>query len=116
MVRDSLHPDQLQSMITAFFKEFRIGKLLRQSNISKQAGVSVVDVFRLLFTLVFHQRSLKHVLEHASMNEFGKDTVYRFLNSPRHNRRRFLLLLSSAVVRRFRPTHVREASGCVHRR
>jgi len=100
MVRDSQHPDQLQSMVTAFFMEYHIGKLLRQSNITKQAGIPVLEVFRLLFALVFHQRSLKRVLEQLAMNQFGKDTVYRFLNSPRHNWRRFLLLLSSAVVRR----------------
>nr|WP_198592085.1 transposase [Kyrpidia spormannii] len=101
MIRDSQHPDQLQSMVMAFFKEYQVGKLLRKSHITKQAGISVLEVFRLLFTLVFYQRILKSVLEHQLMDKFGKDTVYRFLNSPRHNWRRFLLLLSSAVVHRF---------------
>ncbi|WP_062310644.1 IS4 family transposase [Alicyclobacillus sendaiensis] len=101
MVRDCQHQDQLQSTVTRFLKNFRIGRLLRQSNITKQAGVPVLELFQLLFTLVFHQRSLKRFLEQPTTDPVGKDTVYRFLNSPRHNWRRFLLLLSAEVVRRF---------------
>lgn len=100
MVRESQHKDQLQSMVFAFFKEYKIARLLKQSNITKQAGVAVLDVFRLIFSLVFTQRSLNRWLKQSGGDGFGKDTVYRFLNSPRHNWRRFLLLLSAAVVNR----------------
>lgn len=85
MIRYSQHSDQLQSMVLTFFKEYRISKLLKQSNITKQAGIAVVDVFRLIFSLVFNQRSLNRWLKQSDGNGFGKDTVYRFLNSPRHN-------------------------------
>ena len=100
MVREPQHQDQLQSMIFAFFKEYRIARLLKQSNITKQAGIAVLDVFRAIFSLVFTQRSLNRWLKQSGGDGFGKDTVYRFLNSPRHNWRRFLLLLSAAVVQR----------------
>lgn len=100
MVREPEHQDQLQSMVSVFFKEYRIARLLKQSNITKQAGVSVLDVFRVIFSLVFTQRSLNRWLKQSSGVGFGKDTVYRFLNSPRNNWRRFLLLLSVAVIQR----------------
>ena len=100
MVREPQHQDQLHSMVFAFFKEYRIARLLKQSNITKQAGVSVLDVFRAIFSLVFTHRSLNRWLKQSGGDGFGKDTVYRFLNSPRHNWRRFLLLLSAAVVQR----------------
>jgi hypothetical protein len=100
MVREPQHPDQLQSMVFAFFKEYKVARLLKQSNVTKQAGIGVLDVFRAIFSLVFTQRSLNRWLKQPGGNEFGKDTVYRFLNSPRHNWRRFLLLLSATVVQR----------------
>jgi hypothetical protein len=100
MVREPHYRDQLQSMVFHFFKEYRIARLLKHSNITKQAGVAVLDVFRVIFSLVFTQRSLNRWLNQSGGDGFGKDTVYRFLNSPRHNWRRFLLLLSAAVIQR----------------
>ncbi len=100
MVREPEHQDQLQSMVFGFFKEYSIARLLKQSNITKQAGVAVLDVFRVIFSLVFTQRSLNRWLKQSGGDGFGKDTVYRFLNSPRHNWRRFLLLLSASVIQR----------------
>ena len=44
--------------------------------------------------------TVKDELKQSSSDGFGKDTVYRFLNSPRHNWRRFLLLLSASVIQR----------------
>ncbi len=100
MVREPEHQDQLQSMVFSFLKQYKIAKLLKQSNITKHAGFAVLDVFRVIFSLVFTQRSLNRWLKQPSNSSFGKDTMYRFLNSPRHNWRRFLLLLSTAVVQR----------------
>ena len=98
MIREPQHQDQLQSLISSFFKHYGIARLLKQSNVSKQAGVAVLDVFQAIFSLVFTQRSLNRWLKQAGGKAFRKDTVYRFLNSPRHNWRRFLLLLSAMVV------------------
>lgn len=100
MVRESEQQDQHQSMVLAFFKEYKIAQLLKQSYITKQAGVAVLVVFQAIFSLVFTQRSLNRWLNQSGDDGFGKDTVYRFLNSPRHNWRRFLLLLSAAVIQR----------------
>lgn len=38
-------------------------------------------------------------MESGKSNEFSKDTVYRFLNSPNFNWRKFLLLLSSSIIK-----------------
>ena len=87
-------------MVFAFLREYKIARLLKQSNITKQAGIAVLDVFEVIFSLVFTQRSLNRWLKQSGSNRIGKDTVYRFLNSSRHNWRRFLLLLSGTVVQR----------------
>lgn len=39
-------------------------------------------------------------MEHGSVQiEFAKDTVYRFLNSATYNWRKFLLMLSSSIIK-----------------
>ncbi|WP_206920077.1 IS4 family transposase [Alicyclobacillus acidoterrestris] len=100
MVRESHGHDQLQSMITRFFHEHRIASLLKSSNIKKETGIPVIHIFRFLFQIVFLGRNVSRLLNDAS-TDFEKDTVYRFLNSPRHNWRKFLLSLAVAVVQRF---------------
>jgi DDE superfamily endonuclease len=100
MIREHEHQDQLESMISRFFHEYGITSLLKRANVRKSDGVPVVEVFQFLFQLVFSGRSLSRMLKDPSA-KFQKDTVYRLLHSPRHNWRRFLLLLSSVTVQRF---------------
>ena len=100
MVREPEHQDQLHSMVSRFFREYGIASLLKQANIRKVDGVPVAQVFQFLFQLVFSGRSLSRMLKIPDV-EFQKDTVYRLLHSPRHNWRRFLLLLALTAVRRF---------------
>jgi len=92
-----------ENQIHQFFHNQKIGSLLKRSNISKSKGVSPVSVFRLLFTLVFTGRNLYRALESGGLVGMAKDTVYRFLNSVHANWRRFLLLLSSRVIREMDP-------------
>ena len=55
---------------------------------------------RLIFSLVFTGKNLFQYLQASdAASEIGKDTVYRFLNSTTANWRKFLHLLSSAVIR-----------------
>lgn len=88
-----------ENQIHQFFLNQKIGSLLKRSNISKQKGISPVKIFRLLFTLVFTGKNLFRTLEENPNCGMAKDTVYRFLNSVHTNWRRFLLLLSSRVIR-----------------
>ena len=89
-----------ENEIHQFFRNQKIGRLLKNSNITKEKGISPVSVFRLIFTLVFTGKNLFRTLD-ASDGTCGmaKDTVYRFLNSVHANWRRFLLLLSTQVIR-----------------
>ena len=88
-----------ENQIHQFFQNQKIGDLLKRSNIDKQKGVSPVAVFRVLFTLIFTGKNLFRTIETGGSCGMAKDTVYRFLNSVHTNWRRFLLLLSSRVIR-----------------
>jgi hypothetical protein len=88
-----------ENQIHQFFLNQNIGSLLRRSNIDKEKGISPVTVFRVLVTLVFTGKNLYRTLESGGSCGMAKDTVYRFLNSVHTNWRRFLLLLSSRVIR-----------------
>jgi hypothetical protein len=88
-----------ENQIHQFFHNQRIGSLLKQSNSNKEKGISPVAVFRLLLSLVFTGKNLFRTMEADKNCGMGKDTVYRFLNSVHTNWRRFLLLLSSRVIR-----------------
>jgi hypothetical protein len=88
-----------QNQINSFFDNQRIALLLKQSNMLKKCGIAPVVVMRVIFSLVFTGKNLFRYLQaDASGNEIGKDTVYRFLNSVSTNWRKFLYLLSAAVI------------------
>jgi hypothetical protein len=90
-----------QNQIDSFFVNQRIALLLRQSNILKQCGIAPVAVMRFVFCLAFTGKNLFRYLQTADSHaEIGKDTVYRFLNSVHANWRKFLHLLSAAVIRK----------------
>jgi len=88
-----------ENQIHQFFYKQKIGCLLKRSNSNKEKGISPVAVFRVLFTLAFAGKNLFRTLETSGSCGMSKDTVYRFLNSVHSNWRRFLLLLSSRVIR-----------------
>jgi len=88
-----------ENQIHQFFLNQKIGNLLKRSNSDKEKGVSPVSVFRFLFTLAFTGKNLYRTLETGGNYGMAKDTVYRLLNSVHINWRRFLLLLSSRVIR-----------------
>jgi hypothetical protein len=88
-----------QNQITSFFEYQRIALLLRQSNVVKQCGFAPVVVMRMIFSLVFTGKNLFRYLQaESSEAQIGKDSVYRFLNSPNANWRRFLHLLCATVL------------------
>ena len=88
-----------ENEIHQFFRNQKIGNLLKRSNINKEKGISPVSVFRMLFALVFSGKNLFRTLETPDGTcGMAKDTVYRFLNSVHANWSRFLLLLSSRVA------------------
>jgi hypothetical protein len=86
--------------VQQFFKEHKIGKTLRQSNFTKQKGFACNDLLRFLVMLVFTGKNLfRYLQSDAETAPFKKDSVYRFLNDCHYNWRRFLLLVSSQIIR-----------------
>ena len=84
------------------FKSLQIAKLLRQSSITKSAGISAYEVFQTLILLVFQGKNLYQFLASKKGEQIAsKNTYYRFLNSSTFNWRRFLLLLTAKITTHF---------------
>jgi len=81
-------------------QELKIFKFLHQSNIKKDKGVCASKVFTTIFLLSFMKQTWfeQKAMSSRSDSTFGKDVVYRFLNRPTNNWRKFLLLLSSHAI------------------
>ena len=89
----------VENRIHSFFHNQNLGHLLRQSNIRKEKGICLDTLFQFLLSLAFTGKNLFRLLECPnSPDGFGKDTVYRLLNSVTANWRRFLLLVSTRVI------------------
>ena len=93
---------QIDHGISTFLKKFTIGYLLQKSNFIKLKGASCFAVFNFVFQLVFTGKNLYQYLNSKSSDEipFGKDVIYNFLNSVSYNWRKFLLLLSSRIIKK----------------
>lgn len=90
---------KVSSSIIKFFKTYKISSILKASNAYKSKGISVVELFRYLFTLVFANRTMyMNMLTGKHTENFSKDTVYRFLNSSSVNWMRFTTLLSAKIT------------------
>ena len=98
--QNNYNAKQTESRITSFFQKVMLGSLLRKSNIVKLKGASCLQVFKFIFQLIFSGKNLYQLLQSKSFNApFGKDVVYDFLNSVNYNWRKFLLLLSSKIIK-----------------
>ncbi len=92
--------NQMESRIKHFLKEFQVCRIMMQSNFYKMKGFSCIAVFQFIFTLIFNGKNLFRIINsNCGETPFAKDTVYRFLNFHRSNWRKFLLLLSSSVIK-----------------
>lgn len=98
MVHQNQLSEQAKSRLLAILSILKIGKLLRDSGISKSFGFTSLEVFKLIFSLVFEGRNWFRLLESDRKNLPGKDVVYRFLNHSFFAWREFLLVLSLKIV------------------
>ena len=96
----TLHGKNKPEIVRRFFKEWKIGQLLREARIVKEKGVSVLRIFEFVFLLVFQNTILFRAFEQDVEKKLGfaKDTVYRFLESVSGNWERFLLSLSASII------------------
>ena len=80
-------------------RELKISSLLKSSNIRKQKGGSVFDIFQFLLLLVFQNHNLYHFLNSKKRETaFSKNTYYRFLNESKYNWKKFITLLAVRVT------------------
>jgi hypothetical protein len=90
---------EVESTVSHFFKEFKIGTLLNRANVKKTRGVSPVVLFQFLFTLVFTSKSGNQaILSSKAPEEISVYTVNRFMNAKTFNWRKFLILLSESII------------------
>jgi len=91
---------QIISSILTFVKRFKVVSLLKKSNFYKKKGVSVHDILVYLIQLVYTGKTMNmnYTLD-SNTPEFKNDVIYRFLNNRYINWEKFLLLLSSAVIK-----------------
>ena len=99
--QDQQEAKQLQSRISSFFADFRIGTLLNKSGVRKLRGVSPMTLFSVIFMLPFAGNNFyRGIVTNASL-PFRKNAAYELLKNPRHNWRKFLLTLASQVSNYF---------------
>jgi hypothetical protein len=91
---------KVSSSIKYFFKKYRVSSALKCANAYKSKGISAVLIYQYLFGLVFTNRSMyMNMLMGTHCAGFGKDTVYRFMNSSHINWIRFTTWISSFIIR-----------------
>ena len=94
--------NSVSDFATKFMKRFHVGRLLFRCNAGKVKGISVTDIFRFLFCMMFSDRSVYMQMKTGTYEEkFSKNTIYRFLTNARINWQRFTTLLSSVIICRF---------------
>jgi len=73
----------LEVRFISFFKRFHLNSILRQVNATKAKGVPAPSVVMFLMGLVFTHMNLYTFLGTCKEKvSFGKDVIYRFLNTP----------------------------------
>ena len=99
--QDQQEAKQLQSRISSFFVDFRVGTLLNRSGIKKLRGFSPMTLFSVIFMLPFAGNNFfRGIVANANL-PFRKNAAYELLKNPRHNWRKFLLTLAAQVSKYF---------------
>ena len=102
MIYQNTQNENTQNQFSRAIKELQLGKLLRQSNITKNCGVPAFEVFQFLLLLVFQGKNLFRFLNSKHKDQaVSKNTYYRFLNETSYNWKKFLLLLAVKVTSAF---------------
>jgi len=92
---------EIAGTLKKFFADYKVSDLLKACRAEKQKGHSAFEIFRYLLCLVFCDRSMYMQIVTGRYSEaFGKNTVYRFLNSVKTNWERLTCLLSARIINR----------------
>lgn len=88
--------------VDRLFETLKIRRLLHAANIRKACGISVQQVFRVIFMLALFGKNQYRFLNSKRGQELPrKDVYYNFLNNPQYAWRRFLLMLAYKVTDTF---------------
>lgn len=99
MITNNRLNNQLPKEVKAIFDGLEILKYLRKVGINKGFGYSCAYLFQLVFSLVFEGKNLFRLLQSKKAKDLPeKNAIYRFLNNPQYNWRRFLLVLSTFTI------------------
>ena len=99
MIANNGLDNQLPKALKSTFDELEILKHLRHAGIKKGFGFTCACLFKLIFCLIFEAKNWFQFLQSKKADHLPrKDAVYRFLNHPKYNWRRFLLSLSAATI------------------
>ncbi len=97
--QDTTTENSFQFTVDTFFKKFKVGSILKNCNAYKVKGIPCTQVFKFLLMLVFTGKNLFMNYESANSTiPFKRDVIYRMLNSLYINWKKFLYLLSAAVI------------------
>lgn len=92
---------EVEGTLKKFFTDYRVRDLLKACRGEKQKGHSAFEIFRYLLCLVFCDRSMyMQIMTGRYTEAFGKNAVYRFLNSAKTNWERFTCILSERIINR----------------
>lgn len=99
MIANNDKENQLPKELKSAFDELNILKHLRDAGINKNLGFTCAYIFKLIFCLIFEGKNWFRLLQSKKSDSLPeKNAIYRFLNNPRYNWRRFLLSLSAATI------------------
>lgn len=102
MINQMNQNENTQNEFSYAIKELKLGKLLRQCNITKNCGIPAFEVFQFLLLLVFQGKNLFRFLNSKHKEQaVSKNTYYRFLNETSYNWKKFLSLLAVKVTAAF---------------
>ena len=99
MIANNESKNQLPKELKATFDELNILKHLRNAGINKNMGYTCASIFKMIFCLIFEGKNWYMLLQGRKSDALPeKNVVYRLLNNPKYNWRRFLLSLSAATI------------------
>lgn len=88
----------LQSRISLFINGFQVGTILNLSGIRKLRGASPLALFLAIFRLPFEGNNFFQGIVKNKALPFKKDAAYELLKNPRHNWRKFMLVLVIKII------------------
>jgi len=100
IISDKLVSDKsFIKVIRNFFTEFNFNEILKECKFHKTDGFSCYTVIKNIFLLVFTGKNWFRIFtDSRTRPNFGKDVIYRFLNSVKWEWEKLLIQLSSKII------------------